>query len=132
MCDELWVVLRYSLNVPVVASIRGGHARGSRTARRRAETARGMPLLPGPMSKTNAPVPLREIVALCLDDWGVHSDRDESDSDDFCGWHVGSRVVEKVYTNAPAAAAVRQRARKVIDTPISTGAKSTNPTCEIQ
>ena len=90
-----------------------------------------MPLLPGPMSKTNAPVPLREIVALCLDDWGVHSDRDESDSDDFCGWHVGSRVVEKVYTNAPAAAAVRQRARKVIDTPIS-GAKSTNPACEIQ
>ena len=91
-----------------------------------------MPLLPGPMSKTNAPVPLREIVALCLDDWGVHSDRDESDSDDFCGWHVGSRVVEKVYTNAPAAAAVRQRARKVIDTPISTAAKSTNPACEIQ
>ena len=55
------------------------------------------------MSKTNATRPLRETVALCLDDWGVHSDRDESDSDDFCGWHVGSRV-EKA-TNAPAAAA---------------------------
>ena len=91
-----------------------------------------MPLLPGPISKTNAPVPLREIVALCLDDWGVHSDRDDfSDSDDVCGRHVGSRVVEKD-TDAPAAAAVRQRARKVIDTPISTAAKSTNPACEIQ
>ena len=88
-------------------------------------------MLPGPMSKTNAPVPLREVVALCLDDWGVHSDRDESDSDDFCGWHVGSRVVEKD-AHAPAAAAVRQRARKVVDTPILPAAKSTNQSCAIQ
>ena len=89
-----------------------------------------MPLLPGPMTKTNAPVPLREIVALCLDDWGVNS-AEESESDDFCGWHVGSRV-EKV-TNAPAAAAVRQRARKVIDTPIDRGKGTTLQTaCAIQ
>ena len=67
-----------------------------------------MPLLPAPMSKPNATRPLRETVALCLDDWGVHSDRDESDSDDFCGWHVGSRVEEvtpAAATTLPDAAA---------------------------
>ena len=35
--------------------------------------------------------PLRQVVALCLEAWGVSSE-DESDTDDsFCGWRVGSR-----------------------------------------
>ena len=33
-------------------------------------------------------VPLREVVASLLVDWGCTSD-DSDDSDDFCGWHGG-------------------------------------------
>jgi hypothetical protein len=36
-------------------------------------------------------VPLRAVVASLLIDWAVTSD-DSDESDDFCGWHVGSRV----------------------------------------
>ena len=36
------------------------------------------------------PVPLRLVVARCLEEWGVTS-TDSEDSDDFCGWRVGSR-----------------------------------------
>ena len=38
------------------------------------------------------PTPLREVVALCLDKWGVTSDDESDTSDEFCGWHVGSRA----------------------------------------
>lgn len=39
---------------------------------------------------TERRIPLRNVVAALLIDWGVTSD-DSEDSDDFCGWHVGSR-----------------------------------------
>ena len=38
------------------------------------------------------PIPLREVVHRCLDDWGVES-TDSEDDDDFCGWRVGSRAI---------------------------------------
>ena len=50
-----------------------------------------------PSRPEEQPVPLREVVQRCLEEWGVQStDSDEAD-DDFCGWRVGSRV------EAPAA-----------------------------
>ena len=36
-------------------------------------------------------VPLRLVVRKCLEDWGIDSELSE-DSDDFCGWRVGSRA----------------------------------------
>ena len=106
-----------------------------------------MPILPPPTSKPDPPVPLRHIVALCLDDWGVNSS-DESDSDEFCGWHVGSRVNRNSVSGrrdsggppqqAPpphltSSASMRQRARKVLDTPPRAPvAKSTQKECAIQ
>ena len=41
-------------------------------------------------------VPLRLVVSKCLDDWGIDSDSSE-DTDDFCGWRVGSRAVPLPY-----------------------------------
>jgi len=41
-------------------------------------------------------VPLRLVVSKCLDDWGIESDSSE-DTDDFCGWRVGSRAVPLPY-----------------------------------
>ena len=54
-----------------------------------------------------------------------------------CEWslmgnHDFGVLYEPTNFNAPAAAAVRQRARKVVDTPISPAAKSTNQSCAIQ
>lgn len=110
--------------------------------RRSSWLTRHMPILPPPTSKPDPPVPLREIVALCLDDWGVNSS-DESDSDEFCGWHVGSRVHRNstsgrrdsgLSSQAPpltSSASMRQRARKMLDTPPN-GAKSTQKECAIQ
>ena len=48
---------------------------------------RALPLAPG----SQPPVPLRHVVARCLDEWGVES-TDSDDDDDFCGWRVGSRA----------------------------------------
>lgn len=36
-------------------------------------------------------VPLKDVVSKCLEEWDVQSDSSE-DSDEFCGWRVGSRA----------------------------------------
>jgi hypothetical protein len=35
--------------------------------------------------------PLRQVVASCLEKWGVTSEDESDESDEFCGWRVGSR-----------------------------------------
>lgn len=40
-------------------------------------------------------LPLRDVVSQCLRNWGVNSDSSDEDSDDFCGWRVGSRAVAR-------------------------------------
>ena len=38
-------------------------------------------------------MPLRLVIARCLEEWDVTS-TDSDDSDDFCGWRVGSRELD--------------------------------------
>jgi hypothetical protein len=76
----------------------------------------------GRSEPADEPVPLRLVVARCLEEWGVHSS-DSEDTDDFCGWHVGSRVtgdrstdtfesvIEKRRRSAAAAAPGSERQR---------------------
>ena len=46
--------------------------------------------------------PLREQVFICLQQWDVDSSSSE-DSDDFCGWRVGSRALPPASNNAVGA-----------------------------
>ena len=49
--------------------------------------------LPQPMDEGRViRLPLREQVARCLEEWDILSDS-SADSDDFCGWRVGSRAL---------------------------------------
>ena len=47
---------------------------------------------PPPEGAERMRIPLREQVARCLDDWEVTSSSSD-DSDDICGWRVGSRAL---------------------------------------
>lgn len=49
-------------------------------------------------------VPLRDVVARCLEEWDVTSE-DSEESDDFCGWRVGSRAREDSDQDAARVAA---------------------------
>ena len=62
----------------------------------------GAPLAARGAQPDVTPVPLRAVVASLLIDWGVASDDSEEESDDFCGWHVGSRVEGQATCHASA------------------------------
>ena len=47
----------------------------------------------GDVQESFAPMPLREVVALCLERWEITSDTSDESSDEFCGWRVGSRAL---------------------------------------
>eukprot|EP00965_Chrysotila_dentata_P071652 2367479-Pleurochrysis_carterae.AAC.1 len=57
------------------------------------------------------PAPLSTVVAALLVDWGVESDED-SDSDEFCGWRVGSRADTKQVSTSDASASAASPRRK--------------------
>ena len=59
-------------------------------------TSRSHPSPPSTRNSDEPRVPLRLVVSKCLDDWGIESDSSE-DTDDFCGWRVGSRAVPVPY-----------------------------------
>ena len=61
--------------------------------------------------------PLRDVVAMCLDDWEVRSDTSDEASDDFCAWRVRRRAepLPSGRGRAQSAPPQPQRARSVLD-----------------
>ena len=71
------------------------------------------------------PVPLRDVVARCLEDWEVTSE-DSEESDDFCGWRVGSRA----HSDSDAQPGVRQLPPGTIEEPVATSGRPPGRTAE--
>ena len=72
-----------------------------------------LPVPRGPPDRT----PLRDVVAMCLDDWEVRSDTSDEASDDFCAWRVRRRAepLPSGRGRAQSAPPQPQRARSVLD-----------------